>query len=274
MVGPLPTEIGSIKNLVYLDISSNPLGQRNQTQDTAKENSGLATLSEARDAGNRRMNDLPTELGMLTNLQELILSDAGLSGTIPSELGLLTQLRYSLQLDGNALHGTVPDQLGNLRDLENFYAHENELSGTIPNTFSSWSKIQIIDLSVNHLVGPMPTDWAPQMAVIEELWLYDNLLTGLLPSSLGQMSNSITSLDMSMNQFSSFPTEICQLTLLSGLWIYQNNIGGELPSCLGNLENLVQLSLFANRLSGYIPSERKFQQIDSYCLMWKICCCS
>ena len=54
---------------------------------------------------------IPAELGLLANLEELILSSNDLSGTIPSSLGQLTNLEW-LYLDGNDLSGSIPSALG------------------------------------------------------------------------------------------------------------------------------------------------------------------
>ena len=57
------------------------------------------------------------ELGRLSNLRVLSLSDNRLSGEIPSELGELTGLE-ELSLSENRLTGAIPSSLGNLTALE------------------------------------------------------------------------------------------------------------------------------------------------------------
>ena len=56
------------------------------------------------------------ELGRLSNLRVLSLSDNRLSGEIPSELGGLTGLK-ELSLSENRLTGAIPSSLGNLTAL-------------------------------------------------------------------------------------------------------------------------------------------------------------
>ena len=63
---------------------------------------------------------IPTELGLLTRLTSLVLTETRLTGTIPSELGLLTKLRV-LQLEKNQLTGTLPTQLKNIPNLIELY---------------------------------------------------------------------------------------------------------------------------------------------------------
>ena len=48
--------------------------------------------------------------------ERIVLSDNNLFSTIPTELGLLSQLDY-LDLGSNQLTGTIPDSLGSLRSL-------------------------------------------------------------------------------------------------------------------------------------------------------------
>lgn len=162
----LPTEIGQLTSLLYLDVSSNPLGQHNRTIgiDWADNASGMLAARGVE-------NDLPSEIGLLTNLKELIISEARLLGTIPSEIGGLSRLEYSLQIFGNSLSGTLPTTMGNLVNLEHFYAEENELSGQLPSELASWANVKVIDISLNHFEGNLPTQWGLGMESIEELWV-------------------------------------------------------------------------------------------------------
>mmetsp|Transcript_6048 Transcript_6048/g.13476 ORF Transcript_6048/g.13476 Transcript_6048/m.13476 type:complete len:112 (-) Transcript_6048:265-600(-) len=59
---------------------------------------------------------LPTEVGLLTNLEKFLVDLNRLSGTIPSQLGNLTNLER-LFLGGNRLTGQMPTELGRLTNL-------------------------------------------------------------------------------------------------------------------------------------------------------------
>lgn len=59
---------------------------------------------------------LPPEIGLLSNLEFLVLKSNSLSGQLPTQLGLLTRLRR-LNLPGNAISGTIPTQIGFLENL-------------------------------------------------------------------------------------------------------------------------------------------------------------
>ena len=104
--GFLPTELGFLTTLTYLDVDG----------------SGLTTI--------------PTELGRLSNLYFLSMRSSGLSGTIPSELGLLTNLDY-LFLDSNSLTGTITTELAQATDLFRVFLHNTRLTGQVPSAFCS-----------------------------------------------------------------------------------------------------------------------------------------
>ena len=103
--------------------------------------------------------DIPSELGNLTNLTTLNLSDNELSGEIPSELGNLTNLE-SLYLDHNALSGEIPSELGDLTNLRRLYLAGNSLTGCIP---ESLRRVPVNDF--DQLGLPFCLIWSAQLTV-------------------------------------------------------------------------------------------------------------
>lgn len=79
----------------------------------------------------RLSGTIPSDIGLLTNLVSLSLSDSSLTGTIPQELGNLTDLQR-LWLSGNGLEGQIPSSLNNLSLLEVAEFHNNYFSGAMP----------------------------------------------------------------------------------------------------------------------------------------------
>ncbi|XP_043804892.1 LRR receptor-like serine/threonine-protein kinase RGI2 [Manihot esculenta] len=67
---------------------------------------------------------LATSFGNLSNLEELMLSNNNISGSIPPVLSNATKL-LQLQLDTNEISGTIPAELGKLTQLTVFFAWEN-----------------------------------------------------------------------------------------------------------------------------------------------------
>jgi hypothetical protein len=60
---------------------------------------------------NKLTGTLPTQLGRMTGLRQVILQDNDLTGPIPTELGQLTQMS-KLLMHLNGFSGTIPTQFG------------------------------------------------------------------------------------------------------------------------------------------------------------------
>jgi Leucine-rich repeat (LRR) protein len=63
---------------------------------------------------------LPSRIGELKQLQELMLQINSIGGTLPPSIGNLTNLK-ELRLYGNYLSGTIPETVGNLKSLGKFF---------------------------------------------------------------------------------------------------------------------------------------------------------
>ena len=88
---------------------------------------------------------------------------------------------------------------------------------------------------------------------LEQLWLFNNQLTGEIPAELGSLTN-LEQLWLYNNQLTGeIPAELGSLTNLKLLYLYNNQLTGEIPAELGNLTNLEQLLLTNNQLTGCIP---------------------
>ncbi len=74
----------------------------------------------------------------------LLLDDVGLTGTIPPELGNLTGLQR-LDLSNNDLRGDVPPELGDLFALQVLYLHGNSLTGCVPAVLSDHLRVMEAD---------------------------------------------------------------------------------------------------------------------------------
>ena len=95
---------------------------------------GWAILVSFKSSSWRRLRlPIPSELGNLSLLQELLLHQNKLTGPIPSELGLMSTMGW-LGLNNNSLSGAIPLELSELEpSLYSLHLSDNpSLSGTIP----------------------------------------------------------------------------------------------------------------------------------------------
>ena len=121
----------------------------------------------------------------LTKCQSLTSFDRAATGVtnIPTEIGLLTQLT-SLSLFQNGLTGTIPSTLGNLIQLTTLNLFDNELTGTIPSALGNLIQLTDLSLSFNLLNGLIPSTLGNLMQM-KSLFLYNNPeLRGTVPSPL------------------------------------------------------------------------------------------
>jgi hypothetical protein len=105
IVGHLPSALGDLVNLQYLNLSGNP----------------------------QLRGSIPQEMGHLTNLVKIDLSHCNLSGTIPSHLHTLTSLEL-MDLSQNSLSGRVPDFLVSLPKLTHLNLSYNQFDATLGTT--------------------------------------------------------------------------------------------------------------------------------------------
>jgi len=73
-----------------------------------------------------------------------------LTGSIPSEIGNLTNLT-ELVLAVNQLSGEIPESVGNLTNLISLDLRENQLSGEIPPEVCDL--IESNNLTINHIIA-------------------------------------------------------------------------------------------------------------------------
>jgi Leucine-rich repeat (LRR) protein len=99
---------------------------------------------------------IPSEIGNLKKLTELLMGYNILSGVIPQSIERLSNL-VVLGLVHNELSGQIPDAIGNLSQLNELYLAENNLSGSIPVSIGHCKQLQRLNLSYNSLVGSIPS---------------------------------------------------------------------------------------------------------------------
>ncbi|XWS12596.1 hypothetical protein CRYUN_Cryun37aG0103700 [Craigia yunnanensis] len=245
--GTIPAFLGNISTLKMLNLSYNP-------------------FSPGR---------IPPELGNLTNLEILWLTECNLVGEIPDSLGRLKKLT-DLDLAINHLVGKIPSSLTELVSVVQIELYNNSLTGELPRGFWNLTKLRLLDASMNQLTGKIPDELTqlpleslnlyqnnfegtlpPSIAdspALYELRIFRNRLTGELPQNLGKNS-PLRWLDVSSNQFTGpIPPSLCEKGNLEEILMIYNSFSGQLPSNLAECRSLNRIRFGYNKLSGEIPA--------------------
>jgi hypothetical protein len=107
------------------------------------------------DLGSHGLNGkIPTEIGLLTNLESLQLAENNLIGSVPNEISNLSKLS-SLDLQSNDLSGSIPDVLDSLEMLNEFNVCGNRLTGIIPESIFTLSGLKTISVCDNQMSGTL-----------------------------------------------------------------------------------------------------------------------
>eukprot|EP00980_Cylindrotheca_fusiformis_P009382 scaffold2049_cov108-Cylindrotheca_fusiformis.AAC.8 len=129
------------------------------------------------------MGEIPTEVGLLSSLEYLLLGYNSLSGTLTTELFQLTKLEV-LDLMVNDITGPIPSEVGLAASLRTLDLGYNEITGILDNVVNP--SLQRIVFAFNALNGPIPS-FIGTMTMLEHLDLSYNRLSGQLPSSLADL---------------------------------------------------------------------------------------
>ena len=238
---------------------------------------------------NRLSGSIPPELGNLTKLTQLSLSNnpdlcmpssledwkfssveksvakcSPAPGSVEGDRAALVDLYHAAGglkwlRDTNWLsdkplgewHGVETNVQGRVYSLDLF---RNRLSGSIPPELGNLSSLTHLNFLHNNLSGPIPPELG-NLSNLRILWLQENQLSGPIPASLGNLAK-LTSLNLGWNQLLTgpIPPELGNLTNLEYLGLDWNQLSGPIPPELGNLSNIELLYLGSNQLSGPIPA--------------------
>ncbi|XP_064937700.1 piriformospora indica-insensitive protein 2-like isoform X2 [Musa acuminata AAA Group] len=126
--GSIPSELGSLGSLTLLDLRNNELSGVLARAHTLHRMVSLQDLLLSDNPLGGSLSEVQWE--NLANLTTLDLSRANLSGAIPESIAGLKRLRF-LALDNNRLSGSVSPKLATLPSLTALYLNGNNLTGEL-----------------------------------------------------------------------------------------------------------------------------------------------
>ncbi|XP_070052458.1 probable LRR receptor-like serine/threonine-protein kinase At3g47570 isoform X2 [Nicotiana tomentosiformis] len=249
--GPIPESLGNLEYLEMLTFEKN-----NFFGDSAL--SFLTSLTKCRKlkslwfADNPLDGVFPSSVGNFSNsLQIFVGRGCKLKGVIPEEIGNLTRV-IKMSLSNNELTGHIPNTIQSMLNLQELYLRNNKLEGTIPDVICNLKNLGALHLSRNVFSGSVPPCLG-KVTSLRYLYLAYNSLNSSLPQNLGALHDLIE-FDISSNLLSGkIPVEIGNIKALTLIDLSNNKFSGKIPSTLGGLDKLIKLSLAHNRLDGPIP---------------------
>ncbi|XP_077217118.1 LRR receptor-like serine/threonine-protein kinase EFR [Tasmannia lanceolata] len=280
LVGRIPVELTSLSKLVILYLSAN-----NLTSTIPPSLGNLTSLTNLSLTRNSLEGSIPYDLGKMTSLEYIQISGNRLSGTIPPSLYNLSSIYY-ISVANNLLGGSLPAELGGiyLPNLQVLLGGANLFRGPIPISLGNASGLVQLDFTGNYLTGSVPVSlgslqhlWYLGLAEnelgsktgddlsiitsltncssLQVLGLANNVLNGVLPNSIANLSTQLMNLRLGVNLITgSIPTGIENLISLNFLGLQGNFLTGTIPIGIGKLNKLDTLNLVSNSLSGGIPS--------------------
>ena len=247
---------------------------------------GLLHQLESLDLGeNYLYGGIPESLFTLAEMRSLILEKNSFGPHLAEDVSNLVQLE-TLSLNNNRFEGELPTTIARLQKLKKLYLFSNDFSGRIMEILQQIPALEVIDVYDNIFTGTIipslrsfselrefaviqafPLCIRPFIALlffrcskqnirdyIGILLIGRNLITGTIPTEIGELP-SLEFLSLDSNALKgSIPTEIGQLRLLQRLDLSQNGLSSSLPHELGNLNNLELLAISGQSLTGVIPS--------------------
>jgi len=273
LIGSLPTEMGHLEKMHFLDLKDNDLGGSipnelerwsNMEFFDVRRNSMGGTipmwignewkqLKELGLAQNFFSGTIPPSMNALHELRTLSLSDNEIEDSITRLYGL-TQLEY-LYLDDNMFTGKIDSfTMRDFDDLIQFDISSCELEGdNFSNELLQHPKLEVLDLSDNNVQGTFPAVIHKNTA-LRYLSFAGNDLSGQLPGTIDNLV-SLHHLDISENDLEgTIPRAIAKMHKLMYLFTSENAFDtGPFPPDIQRMTLLRELSLSGNHINGTIP---------------------
>jgi hypothetical protein len=191
---------------------------------------------------------------------QLRLGDNNLRGSIPEELSLLSNSLTAMDL-GGILEDEIPFTIGELRLMTSLRLRGEELSGILPDSMKYLTNLLYLDLRRNKLQGTLSDNFLNAVTSIETLDLGENQFSGVLPTTIGKLSNALTWFSVGNNRLNEIPKELGDNTLLRYLDLDSNEFRS-LPQSIERLSNL-EILVAGNNIFGGRLLERIGEQLSN-----------
>ncbi|MBA0638392.1 hypothetical protein Godav_029925 [Gossypium davidsonii] len=231
--------IGSLSDLTYHNLSSNPLTGfiPHQLVDST----------------------FPLLVNISRNLVELDLHHNQLSSLIPKSFDNMPALER-INFEDNSLEGGIPKSLGNLCHLKELNLRDNKLSGPLTFAVTNLSgcaknSLEILFLDDNNFNGSLPN--FVRFSSLRELTVACNRLSGHFEDNFGNFSK-ITVSNLDKNRITGPLLDLSKLSSLRKLSLRGNQLEGLLPVNIGKLSQLVLLDVSNNSLHDVISEAHLF----------------
>ncbi|PKA66022.1 putative LRR receptor-like serine/threonine-protein kinase [Apostasia shenzhenica] len=257
--GPLPESIGELASIRSIDLSHNSLS--GSLPSSLKD---LGTLVSLNLSFNAFEKGVPAGLDSISSLESIDLSWNSLKGNVDFDF-LMQSSAVNVDLSGNLLACSSSNDLKFLAQVSDTMKYlnlsHNLLTGSLIDggELSTFGSLRVLDLSYNHLSGPLPGfDYVYDLEVLR---LGNNQFTGFLPNGLLKGETLVLNeLDLSANNLSGHIGLITSTTLRI-LNLSSNAITGELPLVTGSC---TVLDLSKNQISGNLSVTAKWSNDLEY----------
>lgn len=216
---------------------------------------------------------LPSELGVhLPNLRDLLLGTNRFTGYLPASLVNATKINR-LDMSCNGFTGRLPPEIGMLCPKYLSVA-ENQI---VASTTQDWefmtlltncTRLRVLKISGNMLGGVLPSSVGNLSAQLQVLYVAYNMISGTIPSGISNLVR-LNYLTLSHNRFTGvLPESMGRLNLLQGLYMHnnlltglltlsawRNKFEGPLPGSLGSLQEISAVDLAYNKFTGQLLKE-------------------
>ncbi|KAD2804399.1 hypothetical protein E3N88_37776 [Mikania micrantha] len=248
--GNIPMSLGQLSKLKKLDLSHNSLvGVLSETHFTNLKNLIYLDLSSNWLALNFSSRWMPP-----FQLQIFSARTCNIGPYFPNWLHTQTHLQ-TLDLSNSSIRGTIPEWFESiLSHILNLDLSENEIGGKMPLFHFDYSHLMyggILKMNSNKFEGSL----AAFPSNVKVLDISDNLLSGELPQTDGTTNLILEVVNLSKNRFTgNIAEDLCKAPKIAVLDLSHNKFSGRLPKCLGNMSTLLAMDLSNNTITGRVPS--------------------